>query len=152
MENKDHVYRKLQRHLDSQAIGFPKTKSGSEIRILKHIFTPREAQIATCLTYRFEPIEKVFERAKHLVKSPEELEQLLDRIEEKGGIESKIKEGKRFFSIPPFVVGMYEYQVGKLTPEFVKDFDEYTSDDSPVVFRTLLADPIRTLFALSTDF
>ena len=23
---------------------------------------------------------------------------------------------------------MYEYQIGKLTPEFIKDFDEYTSD------------------------
>ena len=46
MENGDHVYRKLQRHLNSQAVGFPATKSGSEIRILKHIFTPQEAQIA----------------------------------------------------------------------------------------------------------
>ena len=128
MESDDFVYRKLQRHLDSQAVGFPATKSGAEIRILKHIFTTQQAQIATCLTYKFEPIEKVFERAKHIVKSPEQLEELLDSIEEKGGIESKIKDGKRFFSIPPFVVGMYEYQIGKLTPEFIKDFDEYTTD------------------------
>jgi len=128
MEKDDHIYSKLQRHLNSQAVGFPATKSGSEIRILKHIFTPQEAQIATCLTYRFEPIDTVFERAKHLVESPEKLEELLDRIEQKGGIESKIKGVKRFFCIPPLVVGMYEYQIGKLTPEFIKDFDEYTSD------------------------
>ncbi len=128
MENDGHVYRKLQRHLDSQAVGFPATKSGSEIRILKRIFSLQEAQIATCLTYKFEPIETVFERAKHLVESPGQLEELLNRIEEKGGIESKIKGGKRLFSIPPFVVGMYEYQLGKLTPEFIRDFDEYTLD------------------------
>lgn len=128
MENNDHVYRKLQRHLNRQAVGFPATKSGSEIRILQHIFTPQEAQIATCLSYKFEPIETVFERAKDVVESPEKLQALLDHIEEKGGIESKIKGSKRFFSIPPLVVGMYEYQIGKLTPEFIKDFDRYISD------------------------
>jgi electron transport complex protein RnfB len=128
MEKGEYVYIKLQRHLDSQAVGFPATKSGSEIRVLKHIFTPQEAEIATCLTYKFEPLETVFERAKHLVESPEKLAELLDRIEKKGGIESKIKDGRRFFCNPPLVVGMYEYQLGKLTPEFIKDFDEYTSD------------------------
>jgi electron transport complex protein RnfB len=128
MEQSEHVYIKLQRHLDSQAVGFPATKSGSEIRILKHIFTPQEADIATCLTYKLEPLETVFERARHLVESPEKLAELLDRIEGKGGIESKIRGSKRFYCNAPLVVGMYEYQLGKLTPEFIKDFDEYTSD------------------------
>ncbi len=128
MEKSEHVYIKLQRHLDSQAVGFPATKSGSEIRILKHIFTPQEAEIATCLTYKLEPLETVFERARHLVESPDKLAELLDRIEEKGGIELKIKGGKRLYCNAPLVVGMYEYQLGKLTPEFIRDFDEYTSD------------------------
>ncbi len=128
MENNEQVYITLQRHLDSQAVGFPATKSGSEIRILKHIFTPQEAEIATCLTYRFETLEKVSERAGHLVESPEKLAELLDRIEKKGGIEVKIKDGKRLYCNAPLVVGMYEFQLGKLTPEFIKDFDEYTSD------------------------
>jgi len=128
MEKNDHVYIKLQRHLDSQAVGFPATRSGSEIRILKHIFTPREAEIATCLTYKFEPLEMVFERAGHLIESPEKLAELLDLIEKKGGIELKIKSGKKLYCNAPLVVGMYEFQLGKLTPEFIKDFDEYTSD------------------------
>ena len=83
MENDEQVYIKLQRHLDSQAVGFPSTRSGSEIKILKHIFTPQEAQIATCLSYKFEPLEIIFERASHLVESPEKLAELLDRIEKK---------------------------------------------------------------------
>jgi len=128
MEKDIGTYIKLQRHLNNQAVGFPATRSGSELRILKHIFTPQEAEIATCLSYRFEPLETVFERAKHLVESPGKLEELLNRIEKKGGVESKIKDDKRFFSIPPLVVGMYEFQIGKLSPEFIKDFDEYTSD------------------------
>jgi Pyruvate/2-oxoacid:ferredoxin oxidoreductase delta subunit len=127
VEKNEQVYIKLQRHLDSQAVGFPATKSGSEIRILKHIFAPQEAEIATCLTYKPEPIEMVFERARHLVESPEKLSELLDRIGKKGGIELKIKGGKRLYCNAPLVVGMYEFQLGKLTPEFIKDFDEYTS-------------------------
>jgi electron transport complex protein RnfB len=80
------------------------------------------------LTYKFEPLETVFERAGHLVASPEKLAELLDRIEKKGGIELKIKGGKEFYCNAPLIVGMFEYQLGKLTPEFLKDFDEYTSD------------------------
>ena len=128
MGNNEHAYVKLQSHLDSRAVGFPATRSGSEIKILKHIFTPQEAEIATCLTNRFEPLEMLFEGARHLVESPEKLADLLDRIEKKGGIELKIKDGKRFYCNVPLVVGMYEFQLGKLTPEFLKIVDEYTSD------------------------
>ena len=128
MEKNEQAYINLQRHLNSQAIGFPATKSGSEIRVLKHIFTPQEAEIATCLTYKFEPFESIFERAGDLVESPEQLKELLDNIEKKGGIELKIREGQKVYCNAPLVVGMYEFQLGKLTPEFIEDFNEYTSD------------------------
>jgi Pyruvate/2-oxoacid:ferredoxin oxidoreductase delta subunit len=128
MEKNEKVYVDLQRHVDSQAIGFPATKSGSELRILKHIFSPKEAEIATCLTYKLEPIDIVFERACHLVESSEKLTEILDGIEKKGRIELEIKDGKRFYRNVPLVVGMYEFQLDKLTQGFVKDFDNYTSD------------------------
>jgi Pyruvate/2-oxoacid:ferredoxin oxidoreductase delta subunit len=117
----------LQKHLDNQAAGYPATRSGVEIKILKHIFTPDEAEIACCLSYKFEPLETIFSRAGHLVDSPEELEKCLDRIQKGGGIESKIKNGKMHYCNAPLVVGMYEFQINRLSPEFIKDFDEYTS-------------------------
>lgn len=125
-KKEDRPYVMLQRHLDRQAVGFPATRSGAEIRILKHIFTPREAEIATCLTYKPEPIETVFERAGTLAGSAAELGQALDGIEKKGGIEGRVKDGKKHYRNLPLVVGMYEQQLGRLTPEFVRDFDEYT--------------------------
>lgn len=126
-KNKD-AYIRLQRHIDRQAIGFPATRSGVELEILKHIFSPEEAEIAACLSYKFEPIEKVFQKAGHLVGSPEELAQFLNGIEKKGGIESKIKHGQKYYCNAPLVVGMYEFQLDRLTPEFIQAFDEYTSD------------------------
>ncbi len=55
MEQNEQVYNKFQKHLDNQVVGFPATRSGVEIKILKHIFTPEEAEIACCLSYKFEP-------------------------------------------------------------------------------------------------
>jgi len=50
--NKD-VYRKLQEHLNKMPVGFPATQSGVEIRVLKHLFTPKEAEVA--LHLKFQP-------------------------------------------------------------------------------------------------
>jgi NAD-dependent dihydropyrimidine dehydrogenase PreA subunit len=124
----DQVYVRLQRHLDDQAVGFPATRSGVEIKILKHIFTPQEAEIVSYLNYQPQPLQTIFGRVEHLVETPAELEKLLDRIQKKGGIESKIKNGLTHYCCAPLVVGMYEFQLGRLTPEFIKDFNEYTSN------------------------
>ncbi len=128
MESTDRTYRKLQRHLDRQAVGFPATRSGVEIEILKYIFTPRQAQLATCLTYRMETAETIFQRARHLVGSVAELEVELEGILKRGGIEFKAKNGRRYYCNAPLVVGMYEFQIGRLSPEFVKHFNAYFSD------------------------
>ena len=37
------VYQNLARHLDNLPAGFPATKSGVEIRILKRLFTPERS-------------------------------------------------------------------------------------------------------------
>jgi NAD-dependent dihydropyrimidine dehydrogenase PreA subunit len=128
MTENHQVYRKLQQHLNRQAVGFPATKSGVELKILSHIFTPREAEIATCLTYRFASLETVFERSRHLVSSSGELEQILDDLQVKGGIESKIEDGIPYYCNAPLVVGMYEFQLNRLTPEFIRNFDQYKAD------------------------
>jgi len=130
VEPHHQVYVRLQKHLDNQVVGFPATRSGVEIKILQHIFTPEEAEIACCLSYKFEPLETILGRAGHLVDSAGQLGKHLDRIQQKGGIESKIKHGKMHYCNAPLVVGMYEFQQNRLTPEFIEDFNEYTSHKS----------------------
>ena len=128
MEQQDQVYVKLQQHLHNQTVGFPATRSGVEIKILKHIFTPAEAAIACCLSYKYEPLQTILSRADGLAASPEDLEKILARIQKKGGIESKFNNGEMLYCNAPLVVGMYEYQLDRLTPQFVKDFNKYTSN------------------------
>ena len=79
------AYIKLQKHLDNQALGFPATRSGAELKVLKHIFTPEEVEIACCMSHKFEPLESIYSRANGRVGSSAELEQVLNRIQDKGG-------------------------------------------------------------------
>ncbi len=122
------VYRTLQQYLDNQAIGFPATSSNVDIRILKHIFSPKEAKIATCLTYKSQSIDAVFKQAQTVVDSKQALADVLIKIEKNSGIEVGGPPGSRWYRNAPLVVGMYEYQLGRLSPSFIKGFSEYTSD------------------------
>ncbi len=127
--NDIEVYRKLQEHFDKMPIGFPAVKSGSDLRLLKHLFTPEEAKIAMLLKFGWdrdlETLETIFKRAKKTEISIEELEQILDRMAKKGSIMSKREGDKTYYGNALLVVGMFEFQVNKLTKEFVKDFEEY---------------------------
>jgi Pyruvate/2-oxoacid:ferredoxin oxidoreductase delta subunit len=130
MNANEQVYRKLQKHLNNQAVGFPATRSGVELKILRHIFNPYEAEIASFLSYKYEPVETIFEKVKHLNVSIEGLQKILDSILKKGGIEVKSKDGVRHYCCIPLVVGMYELQNARLTPEFIKDYQKYISTKS----------------------
>ena len=122
------VYRELQQHLDKFAIGFPATESGVEIRILKHLFSPDEAKLATKLDDKYEPLEAVYERAKDLVSSPEELKKILDKMVGKGSIHFKKVKGERHYADAHLVIGMHEYQLNKLTKEYLEDLFQYNME------------------------
>jgi electron transport complex protein RnfB len=128
MDTEERIYRDLQRHLDRQAVGFPATKSGAEIRILKRLFSPKEARLALHLTYKPAPLERIRELAEGSGIARELVEGMLDTMARNGAIECAEKEGTRYFWTMPLIVGMYEYQLKRLTPEFLGDIGEYMSD------------------------
>ena len=43
MNKAEEIFRKLQKHLDKQPVGYPAVKSGADIRLLKYFFEPEEA-------------------------------------------------------------------------------------------------------------
>ena len=127
------VYRRLQRHLDNMPIAYPATESGVELRVLKHLFTPEEAEMALDLSALPQSLERVYRRAKKRGVSLADTEQTLDRMVGKGAIlgeqlASKGRPGK-YYSKVPLAVGMFEFQVDRLTKEFVQDYREY--DEGP---------------------
>ncbi|MFX1453937.1 MAG: 4Fe-4S binding protein [Promethearchaeota archaeon] len=134
MNDKDDSdpYRALQEHLDKMPIGFPRAVSGSDIRVLKHLFTPEEAKIAIYLNFGWkntrEPLEVIYERIKGTGISLQELERNLDNMAKKGAISSKREGSKKFYSNAALIIGIYEFQVNKLTKGFLDDLNEYLGE------------------------
>ena len=58
----DDAYHKLAKVLDTLPNGFPATKNGIEIKILKKIFTPEEADLFCDLRLTPETAEQIAER------------------------------------------------------------------------------------------
>ena len=125
MNSTEKIYRYLQKHLNQQAIGYPATRSGVELRLLKRFFNPEEACLALHLNYKPRSIDRIFKTAKEMGITIKVMEQMLDSMLQNGVIGHIEKEGDRYFHTLPLAVGMYEGQVNKLTPEFLKDYDEY---------------------------
>jgi ferredoxin len=124
MTQEEWIYRSLRQHLDRQAVSFPATKSGADIRILRRLFTPDEARLALYLSYRPTPTSEIVAGAVREF-SAAEVERLLDRMIAGGAIGWKVNEGRSQWFLLPMVVGMYESQDGNLTKDFQHDADAY---------------------------
>ena len=123
----DELYRALQRHLDRMPVAYPATESGVEIRILKRLFTPDEARLALCLSAIPEPLGTIHRRTRRQM-SRERLSGTLDRMADKGSIHKLPgKRGPRYGKAP-LVLGMYEAQVNRLTPELERDVRAYLDE------------------------
>ncbi|MBN2029333.1 4Fe-4S dicluster domain-containing protein [bacterium] len=127
MDSEKTIYKNLQKHLNNQPVGFPATHSGIEIRLLKHFFTPEEAQLALCLNYKPTPMEQIYEKIDESRMSLSDMEKILDGMLKKGSVGHMERDGVRYFFTMPLVVGMYEGHLERLTPEFLRDFEKYTS-------------------------
>ncbi|HDZ89790.1 MAG: 4Fe-4S binding protein [Deltaproteobacteria bacterium] len=137
----EEVYKALREHLDSLPGGFPPTDSGVELRILKRLFSPEQAELARHLITRPEPAARIAERA---AMREEDIAPLLEEMARKGLIFS-IENGERppAYMAAQFVVGIWEYHVNDLDEDFVKDMDEYM----PVLAREAFdpVPPLRTI-------
>jgi ferredoxin len=139
------VYRRLQRHIDKMPIGFPETESGVELRVLEHLFTPEEAEMALHLSAIPEPIEKIHSRARRDGVELKELRQAMNRLAAKGAIFKTKIEGKPHYSKIMLAIGMFEYQVDRLTKEFHADILQYMDEGFSRAFHTRNTSQIRTI-------
>jgi len=148
-EAESKIYRKLQQHLDTLPIGYPATESGVEIKILKFIFTPEQAQIGLSMRFIPEPIEKIFRRVKKFIKTKEDLEEKLNEMYYKGAINVKRIKGdngeERMYHLAFLAVGMYEYQVKSITKDFYNDIEQYLDEAYVDEFTSTKISQLRTV-------
>jgi electron transport complex protein RnfB len=117
-------YQRLAHHLDTLPGGFPKTETGVEIRILKHLFSPLEAALAIHLTLVPEPARVMAKRAGIPVA------EAADRLAEMGRKGLIIALPGSYDTTPlylanQYVIGIWEFAVDRLSPELIAEMHEY---------------------------
>ncbi|MCP4755128.1 MAG: hypothetical protein GY866_29985, partial [Proteobacteria bacterium] len=118
----DTIYFKLRDFLNQFPLGYPETKSGVEIKILKRLFSEEEAELTTRLTPIPEEAEAI---AQRLDMDADLLEERLNTMAGKGLVFKARRQDKIVFRVIPFMVGLYEYSVKKIDPELAALFKEY---------------------------
>jgi Na+-translocating ferredoxin:NAD+ oxidoreductase subunit B len=123
-------YIKLRDYLNQLPLGFPETPSGVEIKILKNLFSEKEAELALLLT----PIpEEACWIAQRNEISEEGLEDQLEAMAKKGLIFRIRRQGKTLYNTAPFMIGLYEYSVNKMDRELAelcrRYYDEAYQDE-----------------------
>ncbi|MGD2026449.1 MAG: 4Fe-4S binding protein [Anaerolineales bacterium] len=115
-------YKLLALRLDALPQGYPATKDGAELRLLEKLFTPEEAELAAMLRLTLETSQEV---AARIGGDPKETRLMLKGMAKRGLIRAgKIEKGLGF-GLLPFVVGIYEYQAGRMDEELAALFEEY---------------------------
>ncbi len=119
------VYKKLQKHLDKQPIGYPATLSGVERRLLRDVFTLNEAELALKLDYKCQTLESIFEKVEEKGISEADLQKMLDNMEKNGAIFVKLVDGAKQYALHPFAVGIFELKLTSMTPDFYMNARKY---------------------------
>ena len=115
-------YHRLASALDKLPNGFPRTESGVEIELLRRIFKPEEAELASHLTRDMESSSEIAHRAN---LEEEEVERRLSGLAQRGLLWSTVKDGKPHYRLAPWVVGIYETQLESMDHEFAHLAEDY---------------------------
>ena len=119
------IYKRLREQLDQYSIGFPETTSGTEMKILKRLFTEEEAEMYLNMSLMLETPEAVAERLK---RDPEQVAGILERMFEKGLV-FRLKKGNEVkYGASAFVVGIYEFQLSDMDREFAELMEKYMEE------------------------
>ncbi|MFZ5571103.1 MAG: 4Fe-4S binding protein [Thermodesulfobacteriota bacterium] len=102
------IYQKLRERLDGMSTGFPATQAGTEIELLKQLFTETEAETYLALT----PFQETpAEAARRLNRNEDELAARMEEMAAKGQLFRFRKKDAVKYAIVPFLVGIMEFSI-----------------------------------------
>ncbi|PKN68965.1 MAG: 4Fe-4S ferredoxin [Deltaproteobacteria bacterium HGW-Deltaproteobacteria-12] len=119
------VFQKLRRQLDNYAFGYPQTKSGVEMEILKLMFTEEEAVIFTSMTAE---LEEPAAAAARIGKPVEEIAGRLEDMAVKGLLFRRRTGDVVEYCTNPYLHGLYEFQIPRLGKKLVKLTGQYINE------------------------
>jgi NAD-dependent dihydropyrimidine dehydrogenase PreA subunit len=116
------AYVQLADALDRLPNGFPRTESGVELKVLKKIFTPEEAEIAGRLGRE---MESYIEISKKIGLDSETAKDKLSSMAKKEMLWTADRDGTPHFRLAPWIVGIYEAQNRSMDHEFAHLVEDY---------------------------
>ena len=118
----DHIYRRIQEQLDNYSMGFPRTDSGIELKILRRLFSEEDAALFVAMTPALEAPDAV---ASRLDRPEADVARQLDGMAERGLLFRLRKGGVSRYGAIPFAHGIFEFQIKDLEPDFAAMVTEY---------------------------
>jgi electron transport complex protein RnfB len=127
------IYERLAAAQEALPHGFPRTKSGVEIKLIKMAFSPEEVALAGQLTRFPETAAEIAKRvgmdeADVTVLCESMIPRRLVRLDAPGhaapGVTLQV-EGEKRYRLGPFLVGWYEANMRLLGKEFAELFEQY---------------------------
>ena len=116
------VYERLRQRLDDMGTGFPATKNGIEIKILKQIFTQADAEMVLMMSPMLETPDSI---AARLNLPPEDTAKHIEDMARRGLVFRQKKDGVARYAAVPFVVGIFEFQLNSVNETLARDMEEY---------------------------
>ena len=137
----EEAYNNLAKVLDTLPNGFPATDSGVEIRLLKKIFRPEDAELFCDLRLEFETPQQISERTGRALEG---LDEHLSEMKKRGQIFGIDIGGAKMFKMAPWVFGIYEFQrphmdreLAEMCEEFGKVFGEQFFNTTPQLMQVI---------------
>jgi len=135
------IYERLREQMDQYSVGFPKTESGVELKLLKKLFAEEEAALYLDLSMQLESPESVSNRTNRDLKKTTDL---LETMAQNGLIFRKRKGDTVKYAAVPFVVGSFEFQLKRMDKEFAQLVEEFFTES---LFDNMggIIPPLRTI-------
>ena len=118
----EDAYLNLREFLDLLPGGYPETPNGLEMRILRKLFTPQEAEMAMRLTLGAEMVSEISARCG---MEETEAAEMLESMAKKGLIYRERSGEEVRYQAASFVVGIYEFQLNTIDEELAGMVEDY---------------------------
>ena len=116
------LYERLREKLDDLAAGFPATDTGVELRILRRLFSEKDAKLFLKLAPM---LQSPAEAAEANGLDPEETAEHMEEMAKRGLLFRVKKADGNRYAAAPYVVGIFEFQLNNLEKNLVSDMEAY---------------------------
>ena len=121
----EEIYALLADALNTLPNGFPRTPSGVELRLLKKVFTPEEARLASQMSRTYETVDEI---ANRVGLREAQVKEMLDNMRPRALVRQAVIDGVGKFRLGPFLVGWYEAHMPRMDKEFAQLFEQYMAE------------------------